>query len=172
VQEVLALSPQQELADKQRETEFGTALCAVTILRYLTDHVGGLPLGLLSRLSSANDTLMGLLPLVERPPWVRTRKGKVGGLGGRARAQGVGGRGRREGWAIGPPTLEPPGGSWLHGQGGVAGGVMVGRRTAAAHGLLPASGVLQVERYEGNRWQQVAPEDRLRVGQADAQVGS
>ena len=33
-------------------------------------------MGLLSRLVSTNDTLMALLPLLEKPPWVRRRAGK------------------------------------------------------------------------------------------------
>ena len=32
---------------------------------------------LTSRLVSTNDTLMALLPLLERPPWVRRRAGKT-----------------------------------------------------------------------------------------------
>lgn len=41
--------------------------------RYLTDVLPRLPMGALSRMVSSNDTIMGLLPLLERPPWVRTR---------------------------------------------------------------------------------------------------
>lgn len=73
----MALSPLQELHDKRAEVEFGVAMCSLTILRYLTDYVGSLPLGLLTRLVSSNDTLMALLPLLEQPPWERRRKGKV-----------------------------------------------------------------------------------------------
>ncbi|WIA29347.1 hypothetical protein OEZ86_011852 [Tetradesmus obliquus] len=75
VQEVLALSPLQELEDKRAETDFAAALCGLTILRYLSDHVTSLPLGLMSRLLGAHDAVMALLPLVEAPPWVRSRKG-------------------------------------------------------------------------------------------------
>jgi hypothetical protein len=80
VQDMLALSPLQELEDKQAETDFAAALCGLTILRYLSDHVTSLPLGLMSRLLGAHDAVMALLPLVEAPPWVRSRKGgKVSG---------------------------------------------------------------------------------------------
>jgi hypothetical protein len=34
-------------------------------------------MGLLSRMMSTNDTLMALLPLLERPPWVRKRAGRM-----------------------------------------------------------------------------------------------
>lgn len=96
VQETLAMTPLEELEEKQAEVDFGTAMCALTILRYLTDYLPTLPMGLLSRLVSTNDSIMALLPLVDKPPWVRTRKGKVilGGDGcrlmGLAAWQGVG----------------------------------------------------------------------------------
>lgn len=47
--------------------------------RYITDALTTGPMGLLSRVVSTNDTLMGLLPLIDRPPWVRQRRGKGGG---------------------------------------------------------------------------------------------
>eukprot|EP00877_Chromochloris_zofingiensis_P004789 jgi/Chrzof1/14310/Cz08g32160.t1 len=77
VQETLAMTPLEELEEKQAEVDFGTAMCALTILRYLTDYLPTLPMGLLSRLVSTNDSIMALLPLVDKPPWVRTRKGKM-----------------------------------------------------------------------------------------------
>lgn len=56
--------------------ERATALCCA---RYLTDHITQLPLGVMSRLLSAQDAVMALLPLVDAPPWVRDRAGgKVG----------------------------------------------------------------------------------------------
>lgn len=39
--------------------------------RYLTDNVATLPLGISTRLLTTNDTVMALLPLVEKPPWSR-----------------------------------------------------------------------------------------------------
>lgn len=77
VQELMAQSRRQELDDKKREVEFGVAMTSLTVLRYLSDHLSKLPMGALSRMVSTNDTIMGLLPLLERPPWVRTRM--VGG---------------------------------------------------------------------------------------------
>ena len=49
VQETLALTPVQELEDKRAETDFAAALCGLTILRYLTDNITQLPLGLMAR---------------------------------------------------------------------------------------------------------------------------
>eukprot|EP00775_Hariotina_reticulata_P002321 gene2321-2629_t len=67
----------EELQGKKAETDFSTALCGLTILRYLTDHITTLPLGLMGRLLSANDAIMTLLPLVDSPPWVRSGKGSA-----------------------------------------------------------------------------------------------
>ena len=39
--------------------------------RYLTDVVEGLPLSVVARMASTNDTVMALVPLIERPPWRR-----------------------------------------------------------------------------------------------------
>ena len=46
-------------------------------IRYLTELIPTAPLGMISRLVSTNDTLMALLPLLERPPWVRRRAGRT-----------------------------------------------------------------------------------------------
>lgn len=47
----------------------------VNCCRYMTDHITQLPLGVMSRLLSAHDAVMALLPLVDSPPWVRDRPG-------------------------------------------------------------------------------------------------
>jgi hypothetical protein len=76
--ELLALGPLEELEEKAREARFGAALCGLTILRYLSDCAPRLPLALLGRLVGSNDTVMALAPLLDSPPWQRTRNGKVG----------------------------------------------------------------------------------------------
>lgn len=45
--------------------------------RYLSDYIDVLPLGTLTRMVKANDTLMALVPLLEDPPWVRRRNKKL-----------------------------------------------------------------------------------------------
>lgn len=47
------------------------------LLRYLSDYLSVLPLGLLTRMVRTNDTLMALVPLLEDPPWVRRRNKKT-----------------------------------------------------------------------------------------------
>ncbi|GAB4819300.1 hypothetical protein N2152v2_006346 [Parachlorella kessleri] len=69
VQEMLSQSPLEELEQKERELSFSTGM-------YLTDHMDKVSLGLMTRLVSTNDAAMALLPLLDRPPWVR--RGKSG----------------------------------------------------------------------------------------------
>lgn len=45
--------------------------------RYLSDYIDVLPLGIVTRMVEANDTLMALIPLLENPPWVRRRNKRV-----------------------------------------------------------------------------------------------
>lgn len=117
--ELLALGPLEELRERAGEVRLAAALCAPTLLRYLTDHSHRLSLSVLARIVSAgvwpapggflaallllpwlccawlslggcrapaghrllplqastNDTAMALLPLLDRPPWVRRGRG-------------------------------------------------------------------------------------------------
>ncbi|BDA48751.1 Zinc finger MYND domain-containing protein 10 [Coccomyxa sp. Obi] len=73
-QDLLARQPKEDLQEQKLEVEFKTALCALTIVRYLTDHVNSVALGLATRLISTNDTISALIPLLERPPWRRRVK--------------------------------------------------------------------------------------------------
>ena len=75
--DLMGQAPEEELDERAAEVAWGAAMCGLTIARYLTEHVASLPLGVTARLVAGNDTVMALLPLVDRPPWVRTNKGKV-----------------------------------------------------------------------------------------------
>ncbi|GBF95610.1 hypothetical protein Rsub_08592 [Raphidocelis subcapitata] len=75
--QLLAASPEEELDERAADVAWGAALCGLTIARYLTEHVASLPLAVTARLVSANDTVMALLPLVDRPPWARHNKGQL-----------------------------------------------------------------------------------------------
>ena len=72
--EMLKLRPHQEFEDKARDVRFGTACCALTVLRYLTDYVNQTPLCVMARMLDTHDTQMLLVPLLEERPWVRRRK--------------------------------------------------------------------------------------------------
>eukprot|EP00899_Mesostigma_viride_P004491 jgi/Mesvir1/14042/Mv03116-RA.1 len=72
--ELLALPAQDELEDKLKSVRFGTAMCALTILRYLTDYVGDLPISVMARMMSTHDSIMQLVPLLDAQPWTRRRE--------------------------------------------------------------------------------------------------
>ncbi|KAG2424422.1 hypothetical protein HXX76_014475 [Chlamydomonas incerta] len=73
-EQMLAMSKLEEQEEKRRETEWGVLMCGLNITRYVTDALPRMPLGALTRAVSVNDTLMALLPLLDRPPWVRSRQ--------------------------------------------------------------------------------------------------
>lgn len=54
-----------------QETEFRVCVTAVALLRFLCEHVHRLPLGVMTRLLDTHDVLLGLVILVENPPWTR-----------------------------------------------------------------------------------------------------
>ena len=68
-----------EFAEKEAEVRFGTATCALTVLRYLTDYINDVPLCAMARLLDTHDVQMLLVPLLEERPWVRRVPGKNGG---------------------------------------------------------------------------------------------
>jgi len=68
---MLAMTPIDELEEKDRELRFGTAMCALTILRYITDNPKALPLGIVSRMLSTHDLPVALVALLDNPPWER-----------------------------------------------------------------------------------------------------
>lgn len=72
----LAESPSQSLDRQLHDMRFSVGVVAVTVLRYLTEHVTKLPLGLTTRLLETHDTILLLVPLIENPPWTRRVKGK------------------------------------------------------------------------------------------------
>jgi len=70
-------STQDQLRQQSLDIGFSVAVCAVSLLRFMSDHVSVLPLGVTSRLLHTHDVLLSLVPLVESPPWTRRRGGKV-----------------------------------------------------------------------------------------------
>jgi len=75
-QALLKQTPLEDMEEKLKGTDFGIALASLSILRYLTDYMNDLPVGVMTRLVTTNDTLMTLVPLLDSPPWVRRNKKK------------------------------------------------------------------------------------------------
>ena len=71
---------------RQAELEFTASVCALTLLRHLTDHAGSLPLAVAHRIGATNGGAATLVPLLLRPPWER----RVARGGGAERWDGSG----------------------------------------------------------------------------------
>ena len=53
------------------DVEWRCSVAAVGVLRYLSEHVASLPLGVLTRLIDTHDLPVLVVPLIENPPWTR-----------------------------------------------------------------------------------------------------
>eukprot|EP00397_Hematodinium_sp_SG-2012_P048327 GEMP01055321.1.p1 GENE.GEMP01055321.1~~GEMP01055321.1.p1 ORF type:complete len:497 (+),score=90.20 GEMP01055321.1:41-1492(+) len=68
----------EEVLEQQRvDTDFQVSMCAVSVLRFLTDHRASVPLTVTSRLMETHDVLLLLVPLMEKAPWVRKRRDQI-----------------------------------------------------------------------------------------------
>lgn len=56
------------------ECEFQVCMCAISIVRFLTDHRVAVPLAVTTRLLETHDVLLLLVPLMEKAPWVRKNR--------------------------------------------------------------------------------------------------
>lgn len=74
-QEMMSKGLLEQLEDKERGVRLGVAICSVTMMRYLTDSVARVPIGVVTHMLQTNDTLMAFLPLADCPPWRRQRQG-------------------------------------------------------------------------------------------------
>ena len=52
--ELVDQKPTDEFADKERDIRFGTACCALTVLRYLTDYINQVPLCVMAGLYTSS----------------------------------------------------------------------------------------------------------------------
>lgn len=59
------------MREYQRETDFRVCVTAVALLRFLCEHLSRLPLGVMTRVLDTHDVLLGLVVLIEYPPWTR-----------------------------------------------------------------------------------------------------
>merc|ERR1711998_476082 len=62
------------LDTQRRELEFQCCMTALSILRFLSEHITKLDLGVMSRIISPNDAPMQLVPLLDRSPWTHRVK--------------------------------------------------------------------------------------------------
>merc|ERR1712054_81832 len=57
------------LAAQKRELEFQCCMTALSILRFLSEHMTKLDLGVMGRIISPNDLPMQLIPILDSAPW-------------------------------------------------------------------------------------------------------
>lgn len=68
---------EKHLLRQTNDMLFGVGVAAVSILRYLTEHLPKLTLSLRRRLLDTHDVPIMMVPLIENPPWTRrTKEGK------------------------------------------------------------------------------------------------
>lgn len=54
-----------------KDIEFQTAMCCLSIVRFITDHMEGLPVPIVHQMMDNNDIPCILVPLLEIKPWIR-----------------------------------------------------------------------------------------------------
>merc|ERR1711970_96607 len=65
-----------DIGKQRRQLEFQCCMTALSILRFISEHMTKLDLGVMGRIISPNDMPMQLVPLLDVSPW--TYRGKHG----------------------------------------------------------------------------------------------
>lgn len=63
--------------EQKIKIDFGAGIAALTLLRFLAENAQSMPVSVLSRMLNEQDVLQTVIPLMDQPPWKRTRKGKT-----------------------------------------------------------------------------------------------
>lgn len=81
-EEMIEQSAEDELKEREEEIAFNCAISAMTIVRYLTDHVASnaLSLSVLHRIASTDNVAALVIPLLLKSPWKRSYTGSGGGI--------------------------------------------------------------------------------------------
>ncbi len=64
-------NPKEDMSERAELVKFHVSVTAVTILRYLCEHMDVLPSNVHMRMVDVHDILMGIIPLLENPPWTK-----------------------------------------------------------------------------------------------------
>jgi len=70
----LELSPKEDLEKNFREIEFQCTMQCLSIIRFITDHMEGLPAAIIHQLMEITDIPLVLVPILEERPWIRMNK--------------------------------------------------------------------------------------------------
>ncbi|CAL1546402.1 unnamed protein product [Lymnaea stagnalis] len=72
-----AVSNMEELEKQDIQLQFEISIKALSLLRYVTDHMDCLPLSVMTRILNTHDIPILLVQLVESPPWTKKEDGKI-----------------------------------------------------------------------------------------------
>jgi hypothetical protein len=76
-EDIMSQTDVDRIVEQKIKIDFGAGIAALTLLRFLADNASSLPISVLSRLLNEQDVLQTVVPLLDQPPWKRTRKGKT-----------------------------------------------------------------------------------------------
>lgn len=74
---IAELTPMEDLERNFNEIEFQSTMCCLSIIRFITDHMEGLPAAIVHQLMEITDIPLILVGVLEYKPWIRkTKKGE------------------------------------------------------------------------------------------------
>lgn len=62
----------EEQAELIADVEFKSTMTCFSLIRFISDHVEGLPVPIIHQMMENNDIPCVLVPLLEAKPWIRT----------------------------------------------------------------------------------------------------
>ena len=65
------MSPKEELERQVKELEFSCSMTALSLVRFVTDHMNDLSVPVIHQMMENNDLPCVLVPLLEMKPWLR-----------------------------------------------------------------------------------------------------
>lgn len=72
----LASQSRDDVLEEQRlNIEFSCCQCALSFTRYIAEYQNALAVGTTTRMLQNCDLIMALIPLIDRPPWIKIDKG-------------------------------------------------------------------------------------------------
>ncbi len=64
-------NPKDDLYERAESLKFRVCVTTISVLRYLCEHMDALPSNLYLRMLDVHDILLGIIPLLENPPWTK-----------------------------------------------------------------------------------------------------
>jgi hypothetical protein len=77
IQEIGKMTEKEVFEEQKKDIQFNICFCALTIFRYITDHVSIISPSILNRILHVHDSIISLVYLIEKAPWKKREKGKT-----------------------------------------------------------------------------------------------